>query len=378
MVMPIGLGDRETDRHEIEEGRFGRGLGAAEIGSHVKDKLVGARMKGVAAQQRRIGASVGIGAGPRDPAPRLALDGEQFDFDPVRRVGLALYRGRGWITGPWMLLENADSRRPPPLYRNGFLLKKPESGPFANARAALGCRPLPASSDCMIDPQISEWISQLLRWVHVITAIAWIGSSFYFIHLDLSLKKRDGLPPGVGGEAWQVHGGGFYNMRKYLIAPPELPKELTWFKWESYSTWITGFFLLVWVYYLQADLYTIDPAIRVLAPWQAGALGIGALVLSWLVYEGLCRSPARPEPGSPRRRAVRLYSRRRLCVHASVQRARGVSAHGGDDRHLDVGERLLRHHPQSEKGRGDAAGGTGFPIPPWAFRPSSARRTTTT
>ena len=144
----------------------------------------------------------------------------------------------------------------------------------------------------MIDPQISEWISQLLRWVHVITAIAWIGSSFYFIHLDLSLKKRDGLPAGVGGEAWQVHGGGFYNMRKYLIAPPEMPKELTWFKWESYATWITGFFLLVWVYYLHADLYAIDPEIRPLEPWQASALGIGALVVSLLVYEGLCRSPA--------------------------------------------------------------------------------------
>ncbi len=85
----------------------------------------------------------------------------------------------------------------------------------------------------MIDPQISEWISQIIRWVHVITAIAWIGSSFYFIHLDLSLKKREGLAEGVGGEAWQVHGGGFYNMRKYLVAPPELPKELTWVKWES-------------------------------------------------------------------------------------------------------------------------------------------------
>lgn len=143
----------------------------------------------------------------------------------------------------------------------------------------------------MIDPQISEWIGQILRWIHVITAVAWIGSSFYFIHLDLSLKKREGLPEGVGGEAWQVHGGGFYNMRKYLVAPPELPKELTWFKWESYSTWISGFFLIVWVYYLQADLYTIDPAVRALAPWQAAAIGIGALGLSWLVYEGLCRSP---------------------------------------------------------------------------------------
>lgn len=142
----------------------------------------------------------------------------------------------------------------------------------------------------MIDPQLSEWISQILRWIHVITAIAWIGSSFYFIHLDLSLKKREGLPEGVGGEAWQVHGGGFYNMRKYLVAPPELPKELTWFKWESYSTWISGFFLIVWVYYLHADLYTIDPAVRALASWQAPAIGLGGIALSWLVYEGLCRS----------------------------------------------------------------------------------------
>ncbi len=143
----------------------------------------------------------------------------------------------------------------------------------------------------MIDPQISEWISQILRWTHVITAIAWIGSSFYFIHLDLSLKKREGLPEGVGGEAWQVHGGGFYNMRKYLVAPPELPKELTWFKWESYSTWISGFFLIVWVYYLQANLYTIDPAVMALEPWQAPVIGLGGIALSWLVYEGLCRSP---------------------------------------------------------------------------------------
>jgi uncharacterized membrane protein len=142
----------------------------------------------------------------------------------------------------------------------------------------------------MLDPQISEWISQILRWIHVITAIAWIGSSFYFIHLDLSLKKREGLPAGVGGEAWQVHGGGFYNMRKYLVAPAELPSELTWFKWESYSTWISGFFLLVWVYYLQADLYTIDPAVLALQPWQAASIGIGGLMVGWLVYDALCRS----------------------------------------------------------------------------------------
>ncbi|WP_046868275.1 urate hydroxylase PuuD [Microvirga massiliensis] len=143
----------------------------------------------------------------------------------------------------------------------------------------------------MLDPQISEWIGQILRWTHVVTAIAWIGSSFYFIHLDLSLRRREGLPEGVGGEAWQVHGGGFYNMRKYLIAPPELPRELTWFKWESYSTWLTGFFLLVWVYYLQAELYSIDHETMDLLPWQVAAIGISGLTGAWLIYEGLCRSP---------------------------------------------------------------------------------------
>lgn len=143
----------------------------------------------------------------------------------------------------------------------------------------------------MIDPYLSEWVSQILRWTHVITAIAWIGSSFYFIHLDLSLRKREGLPTGVGGEAWQVHGGGFYRMQKYMIAPPELPRELTWFKWESYATWLTGFFLLVWVYYLHADLYTIDPAVARLSTWQAAAIGIGGLAVGWLVYDGLSRSP---------------------------------------------------------------------------------------
>ena len=142
-----------------------------------------------------------------------------------------------------------------------------------------------------IEPHLYEWVSHLLRWVHVITAIAWIGSSFYFIHLDLSLRRREGLPAGVGGEAWQVHGGGFYRIQKYLIAPPELPKELTWFKWESYSTWLTGFFLLVWIYYLQADLFMVDPAVMALAPWQAAALGLAGLLVGWLVYEGLCRSP---------------------------------------------------------------------------------------
>ena len=85
-----------------------------------------------------------------------------------------------------------------------------------------------------------DWLEFAVRWLHVITGIAWIGSSFYFIALDLGLRKADHLPEGVGGEAWQVHGGGFYRMQKYLVAPPEMPAHLTWFKWESYSSWLSS------------------------------------------------------------------------------------------------------------------------------------------
>lgn len=145
--------------------------------------------------------------------------------------------------------------------------------------------------DLLSNPILLEWGSLLLRWVHVIAGIAWIGSSFYFIHLDLSLRKFQGLPQGVSGEAWQVHGGGFYRMQKYTVAPPELPKELTWFKWEAYATWITGFALLVWIYYLQADIYLIDPAVRTMPAWLGATIGIGSLVLGWIVYDRLCKSP---------------------------------------------------------------------------------------
>ena len=143
----------------------------------------------------------------------------------------------------------------------------------------------------MLDAYLLEWGSQLLRWLHVITAIAWIGSSFFFIHLDASLRAADDIAPGTGGRAWQVHGGGFYEMRKYLVAPARLPAELTWHKWQSYWTWISGFFLLVWVYYMQSELYLIDPAVRQLSPLAAGAIGIAALALGWLFYDRLCKSP---------------------------------------------------------------------------------------
>ena len=103
-----------------------------------------------------------------------------------------------------------------------------------------------------MDPFIAEWLNLLLRWGHLIAGIAWIGTSFYFVALDFSLKQRPGLPAGVSGEAWEVHGGGFYNVQKYLTAPTKLPEDLIWFKWEAYLTWVTGFLLLIVLYYLNA------------------------------------------------------------------------------------------------------------------------------
>ncbi len=142
-----------------------------------------------------------------------------------------------------------------------------------------------------MDALVTEWIGMMLRWLHVIAGIAWIGSSFYFVHLDLSLRKREGLTAGVGGEAWQVHGGGFYRMQKYLVAPAEMPEELTWFKWEAYTTWISGFLLLLAVYYTSADLYFIDRSVLDLTPATAVIASLVLLAAGWIAYDLMCRSP---------------------------------------------------------------------------------------
>jgi uncharacterized membrane protein len=149
-----------------------------------------------------------------------------------------------------------------------------------------------------VESVLTEWLSLILRWLHVIAGIGWIGSSFYFIHLDLSLKHRAGLPEGVKGDAWQVHGGGFYHMIKYLVAPARMPDELTWFKWEAYTTWLSGFALLVVVYYLGADLYLIDKSVLDLTAPMAAVVAFGTLVLAWLFYEALCRSPLGKHEGA--------------------------------------------------------------------------------
>ncbi|MBX2805815.1 MAG: urate hydroxylase PuuD [Hyphomicrobiales bacterium] len=141
-------------------------------------------------------------------------------------------------------------------------------------------------------PILWEWLTFAVRWAHVIAAIGWIGASFYFIALDLGLRKPDGLPEGVRGEEWQVHGGGFYHVRKYTVAPPGLPEHLIWFKWDSYATWLTGFAMMCVIYYAGAELYLVDTAILDVAPGIAIAISIASLVFGWVVYDLICRSPA--------------------------------------------------------------------------------------
>ena len=137
----------------------------------------------------------------------------------------------------------------------------------------------------------SDWANLLVRWGHMIAGIAWIGTSFYFIALDLSLKKREKMKDGVIGTTWEVHGGGFYHVEKFMVAPKELPADLVWFKWEAYLTWVTGFLLLILQFYLEAGAWMIDPSVLALESWQAISISIASLAVGWFVYDGLCRSP---------------------------------------------------------------------------------------
>jgi uncharacterized membrane protein len=136
-----------------------------------------------------------------------------------------------------------------------------------------------------------DWLSFAVRWLHVITGIAWIGSSFYFVALDLGLRQRPGLPAGAFGEEWQVHGGGFYHIQKYLVAPAEMPEHLTWFKWESYATWLSGFALLCIVYYAGADLFLIDRNVLDVSAPVGILISLATIGVGWIVYDTLCKSP---------------------------------------------------------------------------------------
>jgi len=137
---------------------------------------------------------------------------------------------------------------------------------------------------------IWEWLEFAVRWTHVITAIAWIGSSFYFIALDLGLRQREGMPKGAFGEEWQVHGGGFYHVQKYLVAPEAMPEHLTWFKWESYATWLSGVAMMSMVYYGGASLFLVDPSVWDVSNSVAILTSIGSIALGWVIYDFICKS----------------------------------------------------------------------------------------
>ena len=189
-----------------------------------------------------------------------------------------------------------------PIGKIGLTSKLPQVMAVAIAaelllvRQALANARRNAAQDRPCNFDIMPWVEMALRWLHVITGIAWIGASFYFVWLDNHLEKRDGLPPGVAGDLWAVHGGGFYNSRKYLVAPAELPPHLHWFKYEAYWTWISGFLLLCTIYYYGASIYLIDATKAALTPWQAIGIGLAFIAGGWLVYDGLCRSKIGNDP----------------------------------------------------------------------------------
>ena len=144
-----------------------------------------------------------------------------------------------------------------------------------------------------MEAYLIDWLNLLVRWLHFITGIAWIGSSFYFIWLDNHLeapRAATDSDKGVGGEIWSVHGGGFYHAQKYKVAPAELPETLHWFKWEAYTTWLSGMFLLILVYWYGAEVYLVDPGVAKLSPLTAIGIAAAFIAGGWIVYDLLCRS----------------------------------------------------------------------------------------
>ncbi len=144
-----------------------------------------------------------------------------------------------------------------------------------------------------MEAYLLDWLNLFGRWLHITAGIAWIGASFYFVFLDTSLlppKLSDDKDKGVGGELWAVHGGGFYHVQKYRVAPRRLPEPLHWFKWEAYTTWLSGMFMLALIYWHGASIYLIDPSVAALSPAQGIGLSIAFLAGGWLIYDQLCKS----------------------------------------------------------------------------------------
>lgn len=147
-----------------------------------------------------------------------------------------------------------------------------------------------------LESHIVEWLNLIIRWAHIVFGIAWIGASFYFNFLENSLNRTKGLRDEIAGNLWAVHGGGFYYLEKYKVAPAQIPKDLHWFKYEAYFTWVTGFALLIIVYYLDAKVYLIDPSVFDISASSGILIGIGSLIISWAVYDLLCKSSLSDNP----------------------------------------------------------------------------------
>src|SRR5499427_5472949 len=134
-----------------------------------------------------------------------------------------------------------------------------------------------------------DWVHLLVRWLHVTAAVAWIGTSFYYIALDYHLLPAKSGDPDLAGEVWEIHGGGFYRVEKYRVAPRTLPSPLHWFKWEAYTTWLSGFALLIVLYYFNASTYLVDRSVADISPLAAVAISIGILIVGWVVYDSFSR-----------------------------------------------------------------------------------------
>ena len=138
---------------------------------------------------------------------------------------------------------------------------------------------------------LMEWLNIIIRWAHVVAGVMWIGASFYFVFLENNLNRTIGIRDELAGNLWAIHGGGFYFLEKYKVAPKEIPKDLHWFKYEAYFTWMTGFSLLCVVYYMDAKAFMIDPSIADISEFTAIAIGVGTLLFGWIVYDAMCKSP---------------------------------------------------------------------------------------
>ena len=143
----------------------------------------------------------------------------------------------------------------------------------------------------MIENHVYEWLNLLVRWIHFIVGVAWIGASFYFNWLENNLNRNPPQEDGIIGNLWAIHGGGFYHLKKFRTGPDQLPTVLHWFKWEAYATWLSGFALLVIVYYFNAHLFLIDPSVRMLTEAEAIIISIVITLGSWFIYDAMCRSP---------------------------------------------------------------------------------------